>query len=55
MNGGNNTERKLKIIGETINAMQEIYQSPLSDQDKCDKIIFLISKMYAALNEEEKH
>jgi hypothetical protein len=55
MNGGNNIKRKLKIIGVTITAMQEIYHSPLPDQDKCDKIMFLISKLFETLDEKNSN
>jgi hypothetical protein len=41
----NGMDRKLKVIEETIKAMQEIHQVPLPGGDKCKKIAFLAKKM----------
>jgi hypothetical protein len=48
---GNDVNRKLKIVKETLVAVEEIYSGHLPEQDKCEKIVFLLRTMFECLNE----
>ncbi len=51
MVAGNDENRKLQIVKETLDAAEEIYLGHLSSQDKCEKIVFLLKKMFECLSE----
>ncbi len=54
MGAENDVERKLRIIKETLEAAEEIYLGHLDDQDKCEKIVFLLRTMFESLAEENE-
>lgn len=51
---GNDVNRKLKIVKETLVAVEEIYSGHLPEQDKCEKIMFLLRTMFESLSEENE-
>ncbi len=54
MGAENDVERKLRIIKEILNATEEIYLGHLDEQVKCEKIEFLLRKMFESLAEENE-